>query len=374
MNRPATLLLVGGGRWARVYLSILARLEMPFHSVLVASRHGEAALRTALEKANAARFHQFTQVTDWRAERAGAAIVVNAAREHAVTAGALLEMGIPTLVEKPVALSIAEGEALIALAQRSGLVLRPALVLNYCIYLRNFIELMRGSLEKPVEIAITWTDPVAEKRYGEEKGHDAGIGLAEDVGPHLATLLMAMGEAARIDDARIGRGGLSVCLRGRYGLAALTIEMAREAPARKRLICIRDDHGRQARLDFSVEPGTITIDGASQSADPGWNDRPSPLTLQLMDFLRLEPGANDLDAIRTSTAFSAAAATMVRDAQRRWLAENASASDEYRLVAMRELLAPGLASAGLVRAGDNKGLETAAALALRGDTALRQYL
>jgi len=48
MNRPATLLLVGGGRWARVYLSILARLEMPFHSVLVASRHGEAALRTAL--------------------------------------------------------------------------------------------------------------------------------------------------------------------------------------------------------------------------------------------------------------------------------------------------------------------------------------
>ena len=45
-----------------------------------------------------------------------------------------------------------------------------------------------------------------------------------------------------------------------------------------------------------------------------------------------------------------------------------------KLAEMRELLAPGLASAGLVRAGDNKGLETAAALALRGDTALRQYL
>ena len=368
-----TLLLAGGGRWARVYLSILAELDAPLEQVLIASQHGGEALKTAIGKANARGLRRFTRVTDWRGAKADAAIVINAARDHAGTACGLLEQGLPVLVEKPVALTLAEAGTLVTEAGRRRLSLRSALMLNHCVYLRNFAEAVRDTLGPPAGIAVMWKDPPAEARYGETKSFDFGIGLAEDVGPHIASLLAAVAGPASLESADIERGGLSARLRGVCGGAALTVEMAREAPARQRWIRIRDGRGGEAMLDFSPEPGTITINGVPRDADPEWRQRLSPLTLQLLDFLRLEQRARDLDEILSTTAFVTAAAGLTRAAQRRWLvAAPGSAGD--RLVAARELLAPGLIAAGLAAPGDNNALEAAAQRALAGDPALAPYL
>lgn len=360
------LLLVGGSRWARVYLSILAYIDVPLETVLVASRHGGTALAAALEKANQAGMRRFVQIPDWRDGTADAAIVVNAARDHASTASALLTHGVPVLVEKPAALTVADAEMMIAIARREKLVLRAALALNHCFYVNNFVAALRAGLGKLASITITWADPGAEARYGETKNFDIGTGLAEDVGPHIAVLLAAIGGPAVFADAVIARGGLSVRLRGACGGAALVVDMARQAAARRRVVSVCDADGRKAQLDFSVEPGTITLDGVARDADPGWSARPSPLTLQILDFLRLEPRASDPDGILSSTNFAASAAELVRMQQRRWLPQSGDA--EYRLVAMRELLAPQVAATAAP--GDTAALEDMAKRALAGDAAL----
>jgi predicted dehydrogenase len=374
LKNVSTLLIIGGGRWSRVYLSILARLNAQPHTVLVASRHGGPELETALEKANAAGQRRFARIADWRGASPDAAIILNASRDHAATACALSEQGIPALVEKPVAFSLSDAEALIAVARGKKVLIRTALVLRQCAYLHNFMTAVRESLGPLAEIDIQWRDASLETRYGERKTADAGVSLAEDVGPHIVSLLADIPDSTKPEIAEIDRGGLAVRLQGRHGAAALTIEMERDAPARQRKIAVRDIAGREAWLDFSVEPGTIAVGGISREADPGWNDRLSPLTLQLQEFMRLEPRHDDFDTILSTTRFAAAAAALVREKQRRWLSGNKPAPDEYRVVAMQELLAPGLISAGLVRAGDNKGLEAAARLALDGDAKLRQYL
>jgi UDP-N-acetylglucosamine 3-dehydrogenase len=65
--------------------------------------------------------------TDYRealaAERPDAAIVAVPTRLHAEVAGYALEQGVHVLVEKPIAASVAEGEALRALAEKRGLLL-----------------------------------------------------------------------------------------------------------------------------------------------------------------------------------------------------------------------------------------------------------
>lgn len=47
---------------------------------------------------------------------------------------------------------------------------------------------------------------------------------------------------------------------------------------------------RRMVLDFTVEPGTITIDGRAQNADPDWANAPSPLTKLLAAFLTAVAG------------------------------------------------------------------------------------
>jgi len=264
--------------------------------------------------------------------------------------------------------------ALAELARQRHLPLRPALALNHCAYLHNFAEAARGALAALSEVIVIWRDPPAEPRYGETKSIDTGTGLGEDVGPHVATLVAAVARPAKLTSAVIARGGLSVRLDGTCAAATLTIEMAREASGRDRSILLRDVDGREARLDFSTEPGIITVGGVSRDADPGWGGRLSPLTLQLLDFLRADsPREEDLAAILDTTAFSSAAATLVRQAQHALLKKGV-ASAEDRLVAAKELLAPKLIAAGLAPPGDNAALETAARRALADDPEWTTYL
>jgi hypothetical protein len=167
----------------------------------------------------------------------------------------------------------------------------------------------------------------------------------------------------------ITRGGLGVNFSGRAGELSLTAALEREAGERRRLVMLRDASGQTARLDFSAEPGTITIHSKSRNADPDWAGRQSPLALQLGNFLdQADSTEDDLAAILQTASFCAALAEAVRAAQRQALAR--PQDDEAVLTVLRELLAPHLARAGLLAPGDNQGLDHQVEKALAGDAAL----
>lgn len=358
-----TLLIVGGGRWARVYVSILARLDIAVSRIAVVSRHGGDPLASALSDAAAhgkSRFVRLPDLTDALARRdICGAIVVNAARDHARTAVTLLENRIPVLVEKPVALTLEEADRLVASSVAAGARLMPALVLRFCRYLRNFRDAAGEALGTVKSIYVRWSDPVGELRYGEIKAFDQSLGVVEDVAPHVATLLAAIcgGVFGGIDEAEFGRGGLAVTLAGRWNDIAFNCSLERDAACRERLVVLRDAQGREARLDFAAEPGTITVGSTSHNADSEWQERPSPLMEQILQFLATITGGSrpeDHDTIRMTTAFTVRSAELVRNAQRRWLRSPAAQNptSPERLIAMREVLAPWLVDAALVAAGD----------------------
>ena len=359
------LLILGGGRWARVYLSVLAGLATPCPKTIVISRHGGVALADAIARANARQPDRFSLASDLdtvlAVEAVSAAIIVNASRDHAASALALLERKIPVLVEKPVTLTVADAVRLVAAAKATNTALMPGHVLSFCSYLENFAAAVR-TLGLPQSVELHWQDPTGETRYGESKDHDPSLGVAEDVGPHLFAILSQLsgGGTGTVEKVLIERGGLSVRLAGSWNGIPMTLVLARNSERRERLVIVKGPDGREAKLDFSTEPGTITKEGRSTSADPQWPHSQGPLALQLAAFLKMR-GADDhtSQSIIDATFFTAQMAEQIRKNQAAWLASPdwAAAPPDEQLVALCELLAPLLQDAGCWRAGDNAALE-----------------
>jgi predicted dehydrogenase len=369
MNDQApALMIVGGGRWARVYLSVLAGMDMSAAQIVIVSRHGGRALADVVAFASRHGTIPFVVVPTVAEALQGreflGAIVANSARDHAATAVTLLERSVPVLLEKPVALESFDAERLLRASRTSSIALVPSLILRYCEYLRNFTSAARAGIGSVRAIDVTWSNPASENRYGEAKSFDAGLGIAEEVGPHIWTLLTAVaGDATyRITAAEFGSGGLAVRLKGWSNEAEIHVSLQRQAATRKRQITLSDGEGRSASLDFSAEPGAITVDQRCWDADPDWLRRRRPLARQLERFFELAhlPSSDsDIEAVRESTAFTCSASELVRRAQRRWLHSPSGriADPNDRMVAVREILAPLLVKTGLVAAGDNEKLD-----------------
>jgi predicted dehydrogenase len=368
------LLVIGGGRWARVYLSILARIPLPGRAITVVSQHGGDSLDQAVAAANAQglnRCQRMLHLEDALNQgRFAGAIVTNAARDHVRTALSLLNRRIATLVEKPIALTEAGAAQLIDAARMASVAVVPALVLRHCDYLRSFVQVARSNLTSLRKVEISWSDPAEESRYGEAKGFDFGLGVAEEIAPHVATILMmvAGGSLQLLEQTSIQRGGLGIEFGGLWNGVAFSAILERQTPVRKRLITVSDELGRRVQLDFAVEPGTISTETQIYNADSQWNRHASPLTQQTSAFIKNLSGPfhqDDIEALLTTTTFTASVAGAARLLQRRFLSSSLDRPMEpSHVVAMRELLAPLLTDAGSLEPGDNEKLDSQARRAL----------
>ncbi len=370
-EKPHALLLIGGGRWARVYLSILAELDIPFSDVIVVSSHGGDRLAEAIAHANRRPSPRFAIVGNMDSALQGrpiaAAIVANAARDHAPVTLALLLRNIAVLVEKPVALSTREADQLADAARESRTFLMPGHVLRHCEYLRNFAAALPRQPGAIASISLEWRDMTGETRHGEAKSYDPGLGVVEDVGPHIATILSKVigGAPGKIETANIERGGLAVAAQGSWNEIPLTLALEREGTNRIRRMVLKTRGSGNMILDFTREPGTISVDGFARDADPDWRQRASPLILQLQDFFAKAangPQTRALEDIQMVTDFTAGLAQAVRAAQKDWLASSSwpMANLDQKTVAMRELIAPLLIEAGFWHSGKRDQLGTLA--------------
>lgn len=383
MAPERTLLLIGGGRWARVYLSLLSRLALPITKIAIISKHGGDSIDAALSEANThctiPLVRAATLDDGLTLANVSGAIVVNTARAHVRTALTLIDRKIPVLLEKPVALTLPEAEQLVYASTANKTVLMPGLVLDFCDYLYEFAQAARDTLEAVQSIEIRWSDPVGELRYGEAKSFDASISAVEEIAPHVATLLsiVAGGSDHSVHEATFARGGLLVALTGQWNDIPLAVSLERQAVKRERIVILRDVRGKQVELDFSIEPGTIKTGSNSRSGSANWSQQPRPLSQQLSKFIDImhgSPRQSDIEAIRTTTAFTVRAAQLVRESQRRWLCSRHRREHDTAdcLVAMRELLAPELVDTGLVPAGDNDRLTMLAHEAMELNAGIRR--
>ena len=209
--------VIGAGRWANVY-----RLLISQHESLIG--------------------HELTDINPQ------AAIVVNRAAHHESTAAKLLEAGVPTLIEKPFALSVEGVQRLDRMAYGNGkLYLAVAHVLKFNEHIADFAANLSLSTHRPHYASITWTDPKEGRHY------DPTLSLVADIMPHIVSIIDTVlpGHPPILEGW--SHGGAGNDFRFMVGNTCLDIHLERDAETRQRIIevaCGRTVH----RLDFTANP------------------------------------------------------------------------------------------------------------------------
>ena len=290
---PDRIAIVGGGRWARVLLEALCGIAPSSVEIVVFTRSGR---RRMTEWTRARRLTNRIQLSSvWPPPgpiRPGAVIVANASRDHASAVQWALSAGVPTLVEKPIALNGETAQRLADLATERGVRLAAAHVFLFAGYIENFASCLKteGRIDS---LTIDWTDPKNEERYGERKRYDPSVPVIADCLPHVVSIAGAItGQVpTRCTGLELRRGGAAIGLELMGRDVSYTVHLERDGADRRRVLRAAAG-GEPHELDFSIEPGTLRSGSCVSSGDRDWDTRPRPVACMLRAFLTWAAGGH----------------------------------------------------------------------------------
>jgi hypothetical protein len=282
---PSHIAIIGGGRWARVLIEAVSGIVSKNTLISIYSTHNADAMSIwVLEKSFKQDVRVHSDISKLKTCEIDGAIVVNAARDHALIIEKIIQMGVPVLVEKPVTLSYAETFRLARLADTKNVLFAAAHVFLFARYLDNFSYLVANS-GKVKSIRVNWTDPKSESRHGEFKQHDQGLPVFYDWLPHILSIITVLTSSASIKDIDTDfyKGGAHVEIKFMLGDVFCHIKLARNDNVRRRVFKVIAD--QELRLDFSDEPGIIHNAEYSSCGDEKWGVEKRPVARMLSAFL-----------------------------------------------------------------------------------------
>ncbi len=280
------LLLIGGGRWARVLMSVLVDILPANWRIVWVTQHGHAA---AQQWCHSGQLTNVRVLEQWSPEpqstttgstspQFAAAVVATSPHTHVFTVRQLLQAGVPTLCEKPLVLDSQHAQQLEQLAIAQQTPLGVNLELHFASYLERFL-VATADIE-PQHVAIEWHDPWSEVRYGETKYSDVFTNVVDDMFPHCWSLLRRVTGVNdwNIDGVTCNRDTSVTIEMSQAGLTA-SVSLSRRAAARTRII---DVNHSTVVLDFSCEPGWMERD--AKRTELTWESA-RPLSRSLQSFM-----------------------------------------------------------------------------------------
>jgi hypothetical protein len=289
---PDNIGIVGGGRWARVIVSVLCELVSPEVKISMHFKHNMDSMLAWIKKQGLADRIQLSSTwPQFSSAHSSAIIVANAARDHEKAVEHALSIGAPVLVEKPIATNSTAAERLAKLARKVNGQIAAAQVFLFARYIENFSKLITNS--GPIDaISVDWSDPKSEQRYGETKQYDIGLPVFADWLPHilpiLNTLLPTLPNEYR--QLRVSRGGAKLELELYADKIPCVIRLERNASHRTRIIKVNID-GKVSEIDFSKEPGVISYGQSFTTGDEFWDSKKKPLACMLSAFFQFSTSA-----------------------------------------------------------------------------------
>jgi predicted dehydrogenase len=329
------VVILGGGRWARVIAGVVCDLIPPTTRLTLCSPRGADSLNNWVsEQGLGNRISVTNQRPEVLSSSSTAVIVANAARDH-VTAGRwAIERGGAVLVEKPFTTSLQDARDLVEYADQCGGLLVAGHVLRFARYLTNFSSML-PPWEEISSIFFEWIDSAGEQRYGEAKQYDATVPVFMDCLPHVVSVLQTvfgmLPELHRIHAVEAGGSRVTVILL--LGGRKCHVTMQRNGKQRVRCLTVMT-RNEKATLDFSTEPGVIRIGEVQVVGDNSWNKKPRPLASMLTAFLSAAHGGEvdarlNLNVALTSCAITDAIMLDYRDQIISWLACQAHSPEKY---------------------------------------------
>jgi predicted dehydrogenase len=288
---PDNIVVIGGGRWARVHTEVLCNLIPLSVGIFIHSPRNAEAMSSWV---SGRRFRHRIQVSSKWPQldflKLNAMIVVNAARDHERAIELALSVGSPVLVEKPVTLTTAASQRLASLAFSRGVCFASAHVLLFTRYLENFSNLIStaGNIES---VRMCWMDPKIEIRYGEHKQYDSSLPVFVDVLPHVLSSIgiLLPNLPKRCETLEFMMGGAHLKLNLKYGDIPCGVELCRNGDLRQRVLEVTTTH-QTFKLDFSEEPGIIIAGSSITNGDPHWEVKMRPVAQMLTAFLQWAGG------------------------------------------------------------------------------------
>jgi predicted dehydrogenase len=269
--------LIGCGAWGQNLLRTLGGCPL---AELVAVADTDPA-RREFARAHATSSARIVATLDEAIEAGARAVVIaTPSPTHANVALAAIEAGMDVLVEKPLALTVADAEACVARATALGRVGMVGHLLRYHPAVRRMVAL-------------------AEEGYLGEVRHlgaarlsirgDRTVSALWSLGPHDLSVLHALDPRGLSSiEAVVGTGGDPVVLHARTdrGITA-RIELSRAHPTKERRICVVGA-SRTAVIDDARASDRILV-ARSEDAEPvdeirvAWRE---PLAVEIEHFLR----------------------------------------------------------------------------------------
>jgi predicted dehydrogenase len=360
------LAIIGGGRWAIIYLKVLSTIDLAYE-IAVVTHFGKEKVLLFCNKNNINAHVTSSLDSLLKNNNVVAAIIVNAARNHLSTAIQLLDYGANVLIEKPLALHEKDVIALYRKAKCRNLHIVPALTFSSCSYLDNFLKEIQKKTVPVIDISIKWQDKKSEIRYGENKSYDPSISVAQDVMPHIWAILRSILPSPNTDmeliNCSILNGGRKVSYEIRASDTFCKVLIEREALNRKRYISARLLNGETIEIDFTVEPGEISVRSEIICADSDWNTKTvRPIHRELEKFLNQakQPLLSDYYKNRSIMSVSLAerADVLLKCKQEKWLLEVPfDRIDSDFVYAITELLCAKLYNQKKIKPGDHLSLK-----------------
>jgi predicted dehydrogenase len=304
-NKIENIAVLGGGRWARVIIKILASITPNQTKIVVHTNFNhQRLLLWIIENKLSCKVTIKWGQPDYESNKYQAAVIVNSARHHGYSIKRALSFGVPVLVEKPITLSFNETKKLIKLSNESDILFSAAHVFQFASYLHKFAIKLHTNKNLHT-IQINWSDPGSETRYGERKSFDPGTPIFADVLPHLISItdIFFKNEIINMKNVCFEAGGSSVELNLECKGVKLVFNITRNAKSRVREINVIGDE--KLTLDFSKEPGKIILGNTEDCADPDWTKLSSPMTMMISTFLNSVETKNQDDRLSSSLGLSA---------------------------------------------------------------------
>ena len=285
------VVIMGGGRWARVIIEVLCDVLNPKSNILIYSPHNHLLMNEWIIENKAENRIKLLKNFPISFTNPHVVIIANAAKDHYKSALMAIRSGAEVLVEKPVSLNYKQALDIYDFAKKYNKIVCASHVFLFASYIKNFSRLIQGS-GKIEKMKISWEDPIIERRHGEFKKFDPGLPVVVDCLPHVLSII-SMFTPINISynniRLQIHNGGSKVNIYIESSGIPIEICLIRNGSQRTRLIEILVEEKKHT-LDFSTEPGIIKLGDKKISGDLNWDREPKPLKQLLSGFLS---GAND---------------------------------------------------------------------------------
>jgi len=285
------VIVIGGGRWARIILLELDKLLADEIALFCVTSHFVNDMRDwGIAQNMSRKFEVLASLPKQSDHMNSIAIVANAASNHTAATSTALENGFHVLVEKPFALCQSQAMKIIELARRRGLILASAHVFMFSNAVAKFKEKI-STLDNINYVKMIWTDQLDESHSSSRKIYDPSTPIYLDVFPHVFSILYQIGLTPQTGHLAVdlSRGGSCLKLKIENKTIKFDFFLERNSMSRRRFLEVQSNEKEIMKLDFVREPMRIFDGNEWQVIDTHDNEK-GALSLMLEKFVEATKG------------------------------------------------------------------------------------